>query len=77
MIWLAQLVEAEALNVMEASYYWSHNVHEPILAFLKCCTHRAKCISLQILQKHVAKLAHGVLEYLLVNEDINGQLPSL
>jgi hypothetical protein len=77
MIWLAQLVEAEALNVMEASLYWPHNVHEPILAFYKCCTHPTKCMNLQILQKLVAKPRHGVLQYLPMNKNTNGQLPGL
>ncbi len=33
-------------------------MHEPVLAFQKFCTHLAKSMSLQILQKLVAKLAH-------------------
>jgi hypothetical protein len=72
MIWLVQLVEAKALNVMEASQYWPHSVHELVLTFLKCYTHSAKCMSLQILQKPVAKPAHGMLEYLPMNEDTDG-----
>jgi len=63
--------------VMEASKYWPHNVHEPIPAFWKCCTHPTKCMSLQILQTPIAKPAHGVLEYLATNEDTDGQLPGM
>jgi hypothetical protein len=59
MIWLMQLVEAKALNMMEASYYSFHSVHEPILAFHKCCTHPTKCTNLQILQKPITKLHMG------------------
>jgi hypothetical protein len=54
---------------MEASYYWPHNVHEPVLVFLKCCTCLAKCMSLQILQKPVTKPTHGVSKYLPTNEN--------
>ncbi len=60
LIWLAQLVEAEALNVMEVSQYQPYSVHEPVPAFQKCCTHTVKCTSFQILQKPVTKPAHGV-----------------
>jgi hypothetical protein len=52
-------------------------VHELVQTFQKCCTHPIKCMNLQILQKFIAKLTHGVLEYLLTNEDTNGQLPGL
>jgi hypothetical protein len=52
-------------------------VHEPILAFRKCCTHPAKCTNLQILQKPVAKPTRAVLEYLPTNEDTGGQLLGL
>jgi hypothetical protein len=52
-------------------------VHESVPAFQKCCTHPAKCTSLQILQKPVVKLTHGMSKYLLMNEDTDGQLPSL
>jgi hypothetical protein len=34
-------------------------------------------MSLQILQKPIAKPAHGMLEYLPMNEDIDGQLLGL
>jgi hypothetical protein len=34
-------------------------------------------MSLQILQKPVAKPTHGVSEYFLTNEDTNGQLLGL
>jgi hypothetical protein len=34
-------------------------------------------MSFQILQKPIAKLAHGVLEYLPMNEDINKQFLGL
>jgi hypothetical protein len=77
MISLVQLVEANAFNVMEASYYWPHNVHELVPTFQKCCTHPTKCTSLQILQKLVAKPMHGMLEYFPTNKDTNGQLPGL
>ncbi len=50
----------------------AHSVHESISTFQKCCTHPAKCTSLQILQKPVAKFAHGTLEYLSTNKDIDG-----
>jgi hypothetical protein len=52
-------------------------VHEPIPTFQKCCTHPAKCMNFQILQKLVAKPTHGGSEYLLMNEDIDGQLLGL
>jgi hypothetical protein len=52
-------------------------VHEPVPAFLKCCTHPVMCTSLQILQKPVAKPMHGVSEYIPMNEDIDGQFPNL
>ncbi len=52
-------------------------MHELVPAFWKCCTHPTKCTSLQILQKPVAKPKHGVLEYLLTNEDTGEQLLSL
>ncbi len=61
-----------ALNVMEASWYWPHNVHEPIPALRKCYTHPAKCTILQILQKLVAKPANGVSKYFPMNEDTDG-----
>jgi hypothetical protein len=51
-------------------------VHEPVPTFRKCYTHPAKCTSLQILQRLVAKPVCGVLEYLPTNEDTDGQLPS-
>jgi len=70
-------MEAEALNVMEASLYWPHSVHELVLAFLKCWTHLLKCTSLQILQKPVTKHVHGMSEYLPMNKDTDGQLLSL
>ncbi len=60
--------------MMEASWYWPHSVHEPIPAFWKCCTHPAKCTSLQILQRPVAKPARAMLEYLPTNEDTGVQL---
>jgi hypothetical protein len=47
-------------------------VHEPVLVFQKCCTRPTKFTSLQILQKFVAKLAHGISKYLPMNEDTNG-----
>jgi hypothetical protein len=34
-------------------------------------------MNFQIVQKLVAKPAHGMLEYFPTNEDINGQLPGL
>ncbi len=77
MIQLAQLVQAKALNVMEASQYWPHSVHEPIPAFRKCYTYPTKCTNFQILQKPVVKPMHGVLEYLLTNTDTDGQLSGL
>ncbi len=77
MIWLVQLVEAKALNVMEVSQHQPHSVHELVLAFQKCYTHLAKCTSLQILQKFIIKPAHGVSKHFPMNEDISGQLPSL
>jgi len=48
------------------------SVHELVIVFQKCCTHLTKCTSLQILQKPVAKPAHGVLECLPTNKDTNG-----
>jgi hypothetical protein len=77
MIWLVQLMEIEALNMMEASQYWPHSVHEPVPAFQKYYTRPTKCTNLQILQKPIAKPTHGVSEYLPMNKDTNGQLPSL
>jgi hypothetical protein len=52
-------------------------VHELVLAFQKCCTHPTKCMSLQILQKLVAKPVHGVSKYFIMNENANGQLSGL
>jgi hypothetical protein len=52
-------------------------MHEPVPTFRKCCTHLVKCMSFQILQKPVAKPTHGMSEYFPMNEDIDGQLPSL
>jgi hypothetical protein len=77
MIQLPQLMEVEALNKMEASYYWPHSVHELVPAFQKCCTHLTKCTSLQILQKPTTKPAHGVSEYFPMNENTDRQLPGL
>jgi hypothetical protein len=62
MIWLVQLVEAEALHVIEASQYWPHSVHEPVLAFQKCCTHPAKYTSFKILQKTRCKVCAWSVE---------------
>ncbi len=77
MIQLAQLVEAKALNVMEASQYQPHNVHELVPTFQKCYTHVTECTSLQILQKLIAKPMHGVSEYFPTTKDTDGQLLSL
>ncbi len=77
MILFAQLVEAEALNVMEASQYQLHSVHELVPTFQKCCTHLTMCTNFQILQKFVTKPTHGVSEYLPMNEDTDGQLLGL
>jgi hypothetical protein len=52
-------------------------VHKLVPVFLKCCTHPAKCTSLQILQKFVAKFVHVVSEYLLTNENTIGELLNL
>ncbi len=52
-------------------------MHELIPVFRKCCTHPAKCTSLQILQKPITKPMHGMLEYLPTNENTGGQLPGL
>ncbi len=47
-------------------------MHEQVLAFQNYCTHPSKCTNLQILQKPVAKLAHGVSEYFPTNKDTGG-----
>jgi hypothetical protein len=52
-------------------------MHEQVPAFQKCCTHPTKHTTLQILQKPVTKLVHGVLEYLPTKKNTYGQLLGL
>jgi hypothetical protein len=85
--WYREHFKSKCFNPCNQALKFWESWRIPSSHFWKCESHphtcpkvglwQTKCTSLQILQKPVAKLAHGVSKYFHVNEDTNGQLPSL